>query len=207
MKEVTCQHCNTPQPASNGSCRNCSRALITESGAELTTVQDGAFYSDADAPIFYPVSRAKFILLVIVTLGWYAVYWSYRNWRYVQVERRRNVSAALRALFSFLFMYSLADEVRIMARKFDVASTVNPRVIGVGFALIVIGAQLGRFFAPLYLLPALSFIPLLPVVQEIDNINWKADRQVQSGFTTEDVVFLALWCVVIGLAVMRFVLR
>ncbi|NMG23004.1 hypothetical protein, partial [Brasilonema bromeliae] len=116
----------------------------------MTTIANAYHVADSDAPIFFPVSRAKFILMIVVTLGWYAFYCSYRNWRYVQIERRRNVSAALRALFSILFMYSLAEEIRIMAHKYDVESDVKPVFIGAGFAFILICAQLGRFYAPLY---------------------------------------------------------
>ena len=34
-----------------------------------------------DRPGFYVVSKTKFVVLFLATLGVYAVFWFYRNWR------------------------------------------------------------------------------------------------------------------------------
>lgn len=70
---------------------------------------------DADtAAEFYLVSKTKFLLLYMATLGLYGVYWFYRHWRSYRSFHRLDIWPVPRALFSVVFAYSLFR--RIFAR-------------------------------------------------------------------------------------------
>ena len=55
----------------------------------------------------YVVSLKKFWLLGVLTLGFYGVYWYYRNWSLIREKDNDNVIPLLRAIFSVFFVHSL----------------------------------------------------------------------------------------------------
>ena len=60
--------------------------------------------------IFYPVSRTKLVVMMLLTYGLYIVYWFFRNFRYLKRSGVK-VRPVLRALFSQFFYYSLFRHV------------------------------------------------------------------------------------------------
>jgi hypothetical protein len=67
--------------------------------------------------VLYVVAPRKFLLLMIGTLGIYAVYWFYRNWKLLN-ERHQSYWPVMRAIFAIFFTHSLLREVDgILERK------------------------------------------------------------------------------------------
>lgn len=64
-----------------------------------------------DVPGFYVVSSRKFFLLYFLTLGLYGVYWFYRHWAQVKLERRADLWPIPRAIFSVFFTHDLARRI------------------------------------------------------------------------------------------------
>jgi multisubunit Na+/H+ antiporter MnhG subunit len=59
------------------------------------------------SPEFYVVSRNKFLILFISTLGIYRLYWFYKNWSLYRKSSGKKILPILRAFFSIFFAHSL----------------------------------------------------------------------------------------------------
>jgi hypothetical protein len=65
---------------------------------------------------FYVVSRRKFLVMYFMTLGFYKIYWFYKNWSmYKTMERAEggadsNIWPVPRAIFSVFFVHALMRE-------------------------------------------------------------------------------------------------
>ena len=74
--------------------------------AFLEWVFEPVFNKNIPQGIFYPVSKIKFFVLMVCTIGIYGAYWFYKNFRYLKSEGAK-VIPILRALFNVIFYYSL----------------------------------------------------------------------------------------------------
>ncbi|MDX1457898.1 MAG: DUF3857 domain-containing transglutaminase family protein [Marinobacter sp.] len=61
---------------------------------------------------YYPVSLGKFIYLNLATLGLFAVFWGYRNWRYIKHRDDSDMWPWARALFVRFTLYGLYQDAR-----------------------------------------------------------------------------------------------
>lgn len=116
---------------------------------------------------FYALDISKFVILSLCTFGLYDLFWFYRNWRHVQTQLNRSLSPFWRAFFAPLWSFSLFREVREYA-------TVNQQQVGwsAGFlgAIYLFWVPTWRLPDPWWLITLLSFIPLVPVQQTINEV-------------------------------------
>lgn len=61
--------------------------------------------------VFYVVSKRKFLLLFLMTQGWYLLYWFYRNWKLYRAATGTQVMPKVRAIFAIFFVYSLFTRI------------------------------------------------------------------------------------------------
>ena len=73
--------------------------------AQLTDVQ----FSDEHE--FYVVAKRKFMVLYVATLGFYGVYWAYKNWQRYKAASNEKVIPILRGIFQIFFTHSLFRKV------------------------------------------------------------------------------------------------
>lgn len=59
------------------------------------------------APRFYIVSKNKFIVMFLLTLGYYYTYWLYKNWKTYRIATNAKVLPLIRAIMGVLLIYSL----------------------------------------------------------------------------------------------------
>ena len=84
----------------------------------VAEVRDLPRPAERDDALFYVVAQRKFLVLMIGTLGLYAIYWFYRNWSQFNRARRLNYWPVLRAIFAIFFTHSLFGEVdRVLQRE------------------------------------------------------------------------------------------
>ena len=117
---------------------------------------------------YFPVSMGKFALLAFFTFHIYAIYWFYRNWRYVRDRDASKIWPFWRAVFSVFWCYPLIRDIRAKHE------TRGERLIAAGGLLAVtyflmLGFQ--RMPDPLWLAAMLAFLPLLPIVSTINRAN------------------------------------
>lgn len=60
---------------------------------------------------FYVVAPAKFMTLFMATLGYYGIYWFYRNWKQFKQQTGEDMWPVPRAIFSIFFTHQLARHV------------------------------------------------------------------------------------------------
>ena len=75
--------------------------------------------ADTSEKAFYVVAPRKFLLLSILTLGFYDVYWFYKNWRIVKLRDNLDIWPPMRGLFYIFFTHSLFERVDTELRAGD----------------------------------------------------------------------------------------
>jgi hypothetical protein len=122
---------------------------------------------EADAPIFFPASRTKLVVLSLCTLGFYQFYWLYKNWRIIRERTNEDISPFWRAFFAVFFCYQLFDRVR--KHNPDLPSSRLPAGL-LATAWIVLSI-LWKLPDPYWLVTFLAVFVLLPVQHAINAIN------------------------------------
>ncbi|WP_017904276.1 hypothetical protein [Pseudomonas asplenii] len=60
---------------------------------------------------FYVVSKAKFFVLFIFSLGLYQIYWSYKNWSQYKASTQLDIWPVARGIFAIFFVHALYRNV------------------------------------------------------------------------------------------------
>lgn len=133
----------------------------------------------ADEPVeevmFHPVAPWKFVLLTLVTFGLYELYWCYRCWKYVKANGRPDIRPFWRAVFAPLWLYSLQKAINPAASK--------NRVMLIALVYFVMGL-VSNFPDPFWIVSYLTFLPLLYVVREVNDINALPEVRAKSSYST-----------------------
>ena len=61
--------------------------------------------------LFYVVAPSKFLIMMVGTLGIYAVYWFYKNWSIIARRRKESLWPVARGIFAVFFTHALFKEV------------------------------------------------------------------------------------------------
>jgi hypothetical protein len=110
------------------------------------------------APWFL-VGTGKLLLMWLGTLGLYAIYWFYQQWRHVQL-RGESVRPALRTIFAGLFCYALFRRIATAASERQLTGVVSPVACAVAYIGLSMTVRLPQ---PWALLSLLAVIPLAVV--------------------------------------------
>ncbi|MCC2545032.1 hypothetical protein LJY25_01130 [Hymenobacter sp. BT175] len=102
----------------------------------------------------------KFILICVITCGFYCIWWQYKAWRFIRQRQQLPIRPAFRALFSVFTIYSLLKEIHRLASGPSGAVPFSPAVLAAGFILTclvsIIPGTLGLIgmLGPVWLIPA-----------------------------------------------------
>lgn len=127
---------------------------------------------------FYCVSPVKLAVLSVVTFGLYELFWFYRNWQRVRERTGRAIRPFWRAFFAPLFCFALASTVASAAGSLRLPRRAHPVSLGLAYAAIL---MLQRLPDPWWLLCLLSFVPLLVMARQIQEIH----DAMRPGFASE----------------------
>jgi hypothetical protein len=167
-------------------------------------VADVVPVSATSAPIFFPVSRKKLIVLLIVTFTLYELVWFYKNWALVR-RSGEPVWPLVRTILTVFFCYNLFDRVR--TRALPLGLRLPADWLAAGWIVCTLAANVLDRFVPaeeftvldgvvfFFLFASVSF--LVPVQNAINAINRAEvpDHDPNDRFT----VWNWLWIVVGGL--------
>ena len=137
----------------------------------------GAAIGDPDRAVepgelhtLFPVTLSKFVVMSITTMGFYELYWAYRNWQRINSRANDNerVSPFWRAVFAPLWGFSLFARVRDTAAQRGVNVGWAPGLLG---ALYLVVSITWRLPDPWWLISMLAFIPMMPVVRTIQELH------------------------------------
>ena len=119
---------------------------------------------EAERHLFFPVGAAKLVVMSLCTASLYEFYWFYRNFRCMQAHGR-DIWPIPRALFFPITSFTLFRFIR--ERGVELPA-------GVLAVLVFIFNLSWRIPGSAGSLSALSFVPLLPVRNAIEQINRQA---------------------------------
>jgi hypothetical protein len=130
-------------------------------------------------PEFFSVSLLKFSVMSTCTLGLYELYWFYKNWKLIKTRERSKINPTIRAIFSYIFCFSLISKIRDRGALYDMKLTFGPESSSLKFncpAWVLCLAWIGASFMlysskPTWVLSMFAWIYLLPAVRLANNIN------------------------------------
>jgi len=133
--------------------------------------------STLDKTQYFHVGTLKFCLMSLCTLGIYNIYWSYKNWSFVKQRDGSDILPFWRGIFAPLWYFSLLTDISEHSNsKINFSGVVKGVLVTVYFLL----NALWRLPDPYWLFGCLAFIPILPAVIAIDNLNGSQLIQGQS---------------------------
>ena len=141
-------------------------------------------------PQYFAVSKRKFMIMAILTFGIYEIYWFYRNWVFVRDRDHLPIRPFWRAFFAPLWLQPLIVDIN-RTRDGGGITKNHAVVLFVGYMVI---SGLWRLPDPFWLVSLLSFLPLLPVLTQIELLNVKCPQAIarNSAWTRRHWVLTAL---------------
>jgi hypothetical protein len=138
----------------------------------------------------------------IATFGLYELFWAYKCWQYLVVSRKAKISPGLRAWFSIIFLYDLLKEMRdhVKSQKGPFSVSLSP--IGVFLPWLVL-TVLSRLPDAFNLIACITFIPLLPAVTYVSEMNRMDGKEglMNNKFSTVNKVGIGVGLVLLILIV------
>src|ERR1700712_5207739 len=80
---------------------------------------------------YFCVSTLKFILMSIGTLGFYQLYWHYKNWSYLKISKSLDIMPFGRAIFAHLWAFSLFNYIYKSASENNIKTKIPPVLLGI----------------------------------------------------------------------------
>jgi hypothetical protein len=113
---------------------------------------------------FFGISLSRLVLLSFLTVGFYIIYWFYRNWVAVKKAEQSNIWPFWRAFFSIFFGYSLFKRINQSIKSHSPKRKFSPSFLAF---LYILFFSLQKF--------GLIFFDLIPLtfVQKAINFNNK----------------------------------
>ncbi|HAJ57511.1 MAG TPA: hypothetical protein DCL35_07060 [Candidatus Omnitrophica bacterium] len=153
-------------------------------------IDDLDFRKAVGAP-FFAVSKKKLIVMSIFTVGFYEIFWFYKNWRFLKEKYGAKVIPGLRAWFAIFFCNGLFRVIKKYAQQHGLNADYKPVQLTVCFILLLAASKLPD---PFWLAGFLSFVPLLPVQKAINDLNAKINpgEEINSKFSGWNILGIVL---------------
>ena len=130
--------------------------------------------------LYYPISQTKFLYMWALTAGLFPVYWFYKNWQFEKTYRATNgIMPMFRGLFYQFWYYPLYKNLKLNFSDKLRGSNYPPTIVAAILAILLFVSvstmgYLDILFTPLLILNALLAIPLLNMVNTINDEEGKA---------------------------------
>lgn len=165
-----------------------------------------------EEPDFYVVSKQKFAVLFIATLGMYTVYWFYKNWQFYKDKHGENMWPIARGIFSVFFAHKLFNNVEEKLSAIGKSALWKPASVATMYVIASVGThildrlamkEIGSPYTDI-----LSIVLLVPIfftmrtAQEKINLSQgDPEGQENSQFTLANWVWIAfgalLWLLIL----------
>lgn len=114
---------------------------------------------------YHHVATWKFAILAFLTLGFYELYWFYRNWKFIKQRDGSDIWPFWRAVFSLIWIFPLAKDIGQHPARPMASSGA-----GIASAYLVLAIS-WKLPDPGWLLSLFTVVPLCFLVRQIDSIN------------------------------------
>jgi hypothetical protein len=167
----------------------------------IPTMNDQLRPFESSSPIFFPVSIKKFVIMSLVTFGLYKLYWFYKNWRIYNERTGSDLWPVVRALFAFIFCYSLFKKVHKEAESNNIKVKFLPSVAAISMVFLSLCSKLPD---PCWLVALISFVPLIPIQSAINDLNktFAPDGDRNEHFSRWNIVGIIFGTIFILLAIL-----
>lgn len=153
-------------------------------------------------PIFQIVSKNKLFFMFWLTLGYYLLYWTYKNWKTYRVTTNAKILPFIRTLFGLFFIYSLLMKIDHQLKTHNKEYKWSPRLLASG--LIISGCIAIYCLLPFeglgdgYLLPVTNLILdsycLLQVQSAINHLSNDPQGQQNANITLANCAWVSsMW--------------
>jgi hypothetical protein len=126
------------------------------------------------APMYFPVSLTKLVVMSFCTFGLYEIYWFYKNWSLINQREDKNIMPALRTFFAGVFCYSFFTRIQETAEAQELPISLASGFLASGWIIFTL---LWRLPDPYWLVTFLAVFFLLPVQSAINDINRSTNPQ------------------------------
>lgn len=96
---------------------------------------------EQDDTSLYVVATRKFWLLIILTFGFYRIYWFYQNWKRYKSQTKSDIWPVPRAIFSVFFAHSLNGVVDRRLKRRELGFVWSP---GMWATIYVVSTLIGN---------------------------------------------------------------
>jgi hypothetical protein len=118
-------------------------------------------------PPFFAVSRKKLVVMMLCSFNFYAVFWFYMNWRRIR-DREPGINPALRSLLAAIFCYPCFARIQRHGRTMGLSLGLHAAPAAILWVLLQL---MGQFESPLWWVPLLAVLPMLPIQSLANAIN------------------------------------
>jgi hypothetical protein len=183
---MKCEKCDYQIPEGSTACNLCGWEPKKESKIKDVT-KDVEVNKKVIDDKFFVVSTQKLILLSVFTLGFYELYWFYKNWQVVQKHQEKKLQLFWRAFFSIFYAYSLFKKIfqsakdkgytgKGLAGLWAIIYFLILLISNVSYDLFASIEEVGGKISDIWwigfwILSFLTFIPLLAVQKAIKHNN------------------------------------
>jgi hypothetical protein len=140
--------------------------------ASVDYVATGPTVSDVStAPPFFAVSVFKYVVMTISTLGFYQMYWFYKNWQLIKEREGMHgirITPIVRAIFPVFFCYQCFARVRDYEYAAPEFRQLPAGVLATGW---IITTVLWRLPDPYWWISTLAFLFVIPVQLRVNRVN------------------------------------
>jgi hypothetical protein len=147
---------------------------------EVRDLRSGVVAGTAEMP-WFSVSPVKFAAMTFCTLGFYALYWTYQQWKLVRDRQSEPVSPWGRTIFAIFYVHGLLKRIRNSAQANGVTANYSP---GLFATLYIVGNLTWRLPGLLSMLGIVADMALLPAVRAIEEM-----RQANSPTSSPNAHF------------------
>jgi hypothetical protein len=153
------------------------------------------------------ISLSKFIILIILTLGLYGVWWSYKSWRFFQQKQSIDILPAFRGLFGIFFLIPLFNRIQRLAHSVGYKKSYSSVLLFIGFFVVNLLVYLPD---PYWLMSLLSFIFLIPAFNAFNyarrnSLNLKVKEQ--DSFNARQIVLIVIGSIFWFLLIMGLIVN
>lgn len=114
--------------------------------------------TDEKAPIcFFTTSTLKLVLMSTCTLGFYDLYWFYKNWVRIKAQTGGNIWPFWRTFFATFWTYGCFQHIKTKAQDNNIEETPSVGLLTIAYIALNLCVNLPD---PLWLLTFLSVLPL-----------------------------------------------
>ena len=206
MALVACPHCGHAVSDTALVCVRCGRPVAPMVGTVAPSSPGVAAAPLVEKHPFFPVGNGKFIVLSLCSFGIYVLYWNYKAWQRIRDRSHESMSPFWRTFFSPLWSFVLFERVKDEAARQRIPVAWRAGVLGTLYLLLNVAAALPD---PWWLVSFFWFVPLVPVVNTIEQINTavpaaEGRNESYSGGNIATILIGGLLLIVVVLATLLF---